>query len=441
MKDFKISSILLITTVLLTTFLLWRVSPLHGSDNDMSRLAGVIAVSRYRELPIDKTIHRITLDRVEYKGHKYSSKPPVLHVVLGEIIHYGFYVKPVLLDNAVAIYRTSTALSTVFPLVGIFILFYYLTRKHIKLSEKRAIITSLFLVLGTLLFTYSRYLTNHVLEAFLQLSLFTLLMSEHNKKVRMKAVSYGFLLSAITVIDLTYGFVVIPITLIYLFLCKREFFKRAFILMVLSSVPLLTLHFYLNWVQFGTFLPPQLFKEKYLSYPGSKWIGDVTGMEAQNHRFLLRFFNYTIGSYGLFLYQPVLIFALAYKKFKKNPLWIYVISITSFYILFNAVMQPNYGGSSFGPRRFLPLIPMLMYFVVKNYSKTAIKERKIFYATIIITVLLSLLGVFNTWGNWDYFMRIDESRDFYFPILYSFREVLRKYQLEHLLDFTYQLHF
>lgn len=429
LKNF--SPLFLIVTGIISVFLLWNISFLHGSDNDMSRLAGVIAVAKYRELSIDQTIHKITLDRIEYNDHTYSSKPPVLHVFTGEIIHWFFQTKPVLLDNAVAIYRASTAIATVFPLLGTFILFYLLIKKDIyKRSDKKAIFWSVFLIFGTLIFAYSRYLTNHILETFLQIILFLVLKN----KIKHRGLIIGFLLSAIFAIDITYGFIVIPVTIIYLFIYERNFLLKNFLYFIAGGIPLTFAHFYLSFLQFETIFPPQLFPEKYLSYPGSKWIGDLVGMEAQNHPFLIRLFNYMFGTYGLFLYQPVLLFAFFGKSLKKNKLWLYTIAITFGYILFNAVMQPNYGGSSFGPRRFLPLIPLLLYFSLQN------AKRNLFFAiSVVFTIIVTALGVFNTWGNWDYFMNIDESRDFYFPLLYTTREMLRRTGLEYLIGFTYRI--
>jgi len=58
--------------------LIFRVSYQPGSDNDLSRLGGIIAIARYNELNIDRTVQLATDDKVRNDEKYYSSKPPLL---------------------------------------------------------------------------------------------------------------------------------------------------------------------------------------------------------------------------------------------------------------------------------------------------------------------------------------------------------------------------
>ncbi len=408
-------NLILIVTILFFFFAV-GVATHPASDNDASRLAGIISVAQKNMLSIDKTPYSKVGDRVVYEDISYSSKPPVLHVITGLIIKAAFEIKPALLENNVAIYRASTMLINTFPIVLIYVCFYFLMR-NLKIRTLYAHLTSLFLIFGTLIFTYSKYLTNHIFEALLQITLFFILVKF--KTTKLNCVLIGIFISALFAIDITNGVIVVPATILWLmYYHKIKFIDLVWIF--LGAVPFLITHFYLSYVQFENFLPPQLFPETYLSYPGSKWVGELKGFEALDQPLIIRFFNYTFGTHGLFLYHPILLIPFFIKKNWKDPLWLYTFAVVLGYILFNTVMQKNYAGSAFGPRRFLPLIPILYYFVIKNlgeYRQTFSREiRILILIAFASTAFISFIGYKNPWNN--YSVKIN-SHEVYFPILYT----------------------
>jgi len=366
--------------------------PTHPiSDNDASRLAGTMSIVQYSKLNIDDTPYKGIGDRVVYNGKSYSSKPPFLNFVTGYFIKFVFQLKPALLQNQVAIYKLSAFLTNVIPILIIFIA----SRKILNLKH------SLFLIFGTLIFSYSKFLTNHILEAAIHLLLFCFLIQK--KQNVTTSLATGVLLSLILAIDITGGAIVIPVTLCwYIFVHKDDLNIKNLLLIFISSLPITILHFALNYIQFETFLPPQLLPNIYLSYENSKWLYNKTGFELLDDPILIRFFNYTFGTYGLFLYQPILLFSLFVKRFDKR--WLFIIAITLGYILFNTIMQKNYGGSAFGPRRFLPLIPLLYILSIENIN-ILLARSKILIILIgfiySITVLISIIGYQNPWNNYD----------------------------------------
>jgi hypothetical protein len=162
----------------------------------------------------------------------------------------------------------------------------------------------------------------------------------------------------------------------------------------------------------------------------------MTGMATQKHSFLLRLLNYSFGTYGFFLYQPLMILPFLIKANYKNKLWIYVVALTLGYLFFNALMQKDYGGSSFGPRRFLVLIPVIYYFIIINFRrlwKNGIKWRFVIAFLIAFNILFTMLGHINPWENWNYFD--GTAKRLYFPLLFTIRKILRWYNLDQLLDF------
>ena len=390
----KMNFTTLLFPLIIIVFFTLKIPSHPISDNDASRLAGIMSIVQNSKLNIDDTPYKLIGDRVVYEGKSYSSKPPFLNFVTGHFIKTVFLLKPALIQNQVAIYKLATFITNVIPMLIIFIV----VRKMTDLKP------SLFLIFGTLLFSYSQFLTNHILEVAIHLLLYYFLIQK--KQTALISLAIGFLLSLILAIDVTGGVVVIPITLFwYLYANKGKLNLKKIFIIFISSLPITLTHFTLNYMQFETLLPPQLLPNIYLSYEGSKWLYNKSGFELLDDPILIRFFNYTFGTYGLFLYQPILLFSLFAKRFDKR--WLFIIAITLGYILFNTIMQRNYGGSAFGPRRFLPLIPLLYILSIENINRLLAKfnNSKILIALIgfiyAITICISILGYQNPWNNYD----------------------------------------
>ena len=316
----KINLTTLFFSIFILIFFFIRIPSHPISDNDASRLAGIMSIVQSSKLNIDDTPYSKIGDRVVYEGKSYSSKPPFLNFVTGNFIKFVFQIKPALIQNQVAIYKLSTFLTNIIPILIIFIT----SRKILNLKH------SLFLIFGTLIFSYSQFLTNHILETAVHLLLFYFLIQKKQNVTTSLAI--GVLLSLILAIDITSGAIVIPVTLCwYIFTHKNNLKIKNLLIILLSSLPITIFHFVLNYIQFKTLLPPQLFPSIYLSYENSKWLYNKTGFELLDDPILIRFFNYTFGTYGLFLYQPILLFSLFVKRFDKK--WILIIAITLQWIL------------------------------------------------------------------------------------------------------------
>jgi hypothetical protein len=415
--------------ILFSVLLILKTAKSPVSDNDMSRLGAVVAIARNKEMTIDNTIWSGTGDRVWFEGTYYSSKPPALSFILGITVRTIFQAKPVLLDNDLAIYRAATVLTTTVPLILIFLSFLYL----LVLKDKRlnwfALISSIFLVSGTLLFTYSSHLTNHLWVVLIQLWVFALLILPFKRPIeRWYYLSIGVLLGALFSLDVTYGFVAVPVTIGFLYIRDRKVLINNTLFLLLGFMVFGGLHFYLSYITLRTIFPPQMFPDTYLNYPGSKWVeGGIVGTYAVKHALVFRFINYTFGTYGLFLYQPFLIAVLFLKKIWKNQLWLYVFILTSLYVAFNAFMQTDYGGSAFGPRRFIPLIPLFAYFLY-DYLKENWVNSKLIYKVLVIGVLvlnvaITFIGYTNPWTARDLY-GAESERTLYFPLIYNAREII-----------------
>src|SRR5690606_33407255 len=123
----KLESFQIILITLILSLFLFRNTATHAiSDNDASRLAGIISVVRNNALSINNTPFNKIGDRVVYNDVSYSSKPPVLHVLTGLAIKPLFVIKSNYAHNNVVIYKISTVITNILPLILIYICFYLL---------------------------------------------------------------------------------------------------------------------------------------------------------------------------------------------------------------------------------------------------------------------------------------------------------------------------
>jgi hypothetical protein len=406
--------------VLILTIFVLNTATHPAGYNDQSRLAGIVSIVRLNQLNIDGTPYEDTGDRAEFEGKKFSSKPPFLHVSLGYIIKALFNLKPELQNNDVAIYRMATYLANSLSLAGIFF-FSYLIFLKFKLSKVRSIIYGLVLVFGTLIFSFSKFLNNHILEAFLSTVLLQQVITFDDRKHRIStAVMLGITLSLLFAADIVFGFVAFVVTTFWI-VSKIGFNLKYLGTLYLSALPIVFAHFYLSIVQFGSIIPPQLLKDTYFSYEGSLWIGEGRGLSTLQHPFSIRLLNFTFGTHGLFLYQPVLLMALLMRvdgyKFHGRR---YVLAISLIFILITAYFQEDYAGTAYGPRRFIPLIPMLYVYSILSIEKWKDSSPKYIIGIVLlgITVVFSILGYLNPWANGNLNELIDV--DMYFPLIYTF---------------------
>jgi len=402
-------------------FLFSVVESVPGSSNDLSRLAGIISVARFNSLNIDKTPQVVTRDKAFYDGKFYSSKPPFMNWVSGVFIKYLFLgVKPALLTNDIPIYKTATFINVTIPLIFLMLLFYWLLSK--RFSSLTSCLISVLAVFSTLLFSYAGYLNNHIPVAFLTLVLYILIFEEIPIKVfKRKYFSIslaGLVSSLILAYDPPFMFLVALVLLPCLyFKYKKDFFKNILIL-IIFALPISVLHFYLTYQSFGIFTIPQLDKETFFSYPGSHFSGiaDPTDINVYSSPFLVLLFNNLVGSHGIFLYMPILLFFIFYKS-KKNLGWIFILSLLVISVAAYSIFSPNFGGWSYGNRRLIPLVPLLYYYAVLAFSEVKKKGIKVLFIFLLVaSIFFSYLGFKNTWFN----KKLHINRDFsYFPLLYN----------------------
>jgi len=394
------------------------------SPKEVSFWGGVVSVARRGTLHLDGLPQLITIDKAYFKGRYYPATPLFLTFFTGKFINIIFsVVKPDLLRNDIPIYKAATYINTTIPLLGIFLITAYLFLKKTRIPLFSFFI-SLPLVFCTLLFSYSRYLTNHILVAFFTLILFAVTF-EFKKLLGWKLyLIQGLLLSLMYASDASFAFVVFVSFCLYSLFEKirkkksASFSLKFFVQLIIGALPIFITVSILNFKAFKTIFPPQVQFEKYFGYEGSHFsnIDDPLNINVYRSSILIGVFNQLFGSHGIFLYTPILFFFFFYRN-KRDMVWKFLLFVLLCSVITYSVVSPNFGGWSYGNRRLLPLIPPLYYYSVLY----VLKKKKslitfVFILTLLVSFFFSYIGFKNTWFN----KRLYINRNFsYFPLLYN----------------------
>lgn len=104
---------------------------------------------------------------------------------------------------------------------------------------------------------------------------------------------------------------------------------------------------------------------------------------------------------GIFFYSPILLVSIPglYILFKKkSDIAVYITLIFLSFISFNAFLVDWHAGASFGPRYLVPVVPFLAVPFTAMLDKFG--KNKIFVASLVILVPLSVFHSFSAFNNW-----------------------------------------
>jgi len=148
----------------------------------------------------------------------------------------------------------------------------------------------------------------------------------------------------------------------------------------------------------------------YFQYPGSPWAGSdqLSGMHINNVFFALTYaFSTLLGPKGFLLYNPLLVIALwglvrtlrTKGRFFQEGVVISAGSIVlvTYYLLFTT----NYGGWSYSIRWFVPLLPLLFFFLYEYFDTYTRKRAQRFRALLIVAMVIAFVGAIDPWSHSD----------------------------------------
>ncbi|MFN8598615.1 MAG: hypothetical protein U0559_20820 [Anaerolineae bacterium] len=402
--------------------LLWALlTKVHThSWQEESRMATVQALVEQGTFIIDHTEFNRTGDKVFINEHFYSDKTPILSVAAaGEywILHNVFGLT---LDPTICVPADDIAVCRAFTPTGTrFTAFYWLTLILIGGSSALLVVlfwhalldsgasgtmaTALAIALGIAspIAPYSIVFAGHVPAALCLFAGFWLLM---RSRPSVRALFWsGLLISLAANIDLTLALFVVAIggwVLIDRRVTAIGFALGAAVPFVISGV--------INYWAAGTIMP-LYFDPKAYDFIGTVLNPTVGGT---NGFYSLEFgvnyaYNLLIGERGLMAFTPVLIFGLIgalvalRDKQRRGLTWAVLIGCALF-AAYLIARTDNYGGEAWGSRWFVPLIPLLWWYlrdawVVARADRWRYVWRGLIVLALLVSFLTALAGLQDAW--------------------------------------------
>lgn len=391
--------------IFFASFLLLFTEKQIWNVNSASRFMTMESIVEQGTLAINEK-HDYTGDKIFRNENCYSSKPPMLSVI-GSAPYYVFHKYFNIDFHSLENYNDKSLVAYLMTLIlsGIpflLLLFYFykilnliVIKTDAEIKKKYRALLIFGLGLGTLYMPYTTTLNNHTIAGcFLFISFYYLLKIKFNNtkinKINKNLIFSGFFVSLATVIDIPTGFTFLVLFFFYFLFTLRS---KKIIYYILASIPIIIIHFYFNFQITGDFLPAQLHSEY--------WKNGVPIFKAP---IIIYIFNIFIGARGLFFYSPILLFSfyaiykiIRNKKhlFRKEAILIFsgFIMITLFYI----IRIRDYGGCSYGFRWFIAVTPLIYFFTTFLFIKPSNKFKTIFLLVLILSIMISVVGLYNPW--------------------------------------------
>jgi hypothetical protein len=349
-----------------------------GGWNENSRMDLVRAIVDDHTLSIDR-YHTNTGDKARFGGHYYSDKAPGVSLAALPAYAAVRLLRPVFQsDHAYGVVSaylvTALTVGAAGALLGALL---YLASRKLGVSRRGAVVCALGYGLGTTAFPFSTMLFSHQLAALLLFGSFWLLWACRTRYADARSVLAGLLGAAAVLSE----FPTLPVLLVFaVYHAARE--QRARRLLSYAGgalVPLGLLALYLS-VAFGG---PLSVGYGFLADPASRAEMHDRGVFGMVVPRLAVMVELLIGRYrGLLPYSPVLFLAafgfpvalimlrqirdghgdrdaLPLDPASNRELWA-ALGVVGYYLLFVSAYTWWQGGSSFGSRHLIPMLPFFV---------------------------------------------------------------------------------
>ena len=381
----------------LTAFVL-NPSKFSGGG-DVARLATCQALVEEGTFCIDNSAGIKTIDKVYIEGKFYGCQTPLMPVCMA-IVYWPLHLLGL---NFTTHYRFLAWLLTLIFSGGSAAGAALIVGKislSVSTEMKKAVRNTLLFFFATLFFAYSTILNNHVSAGFLLLLAYYLIVFREQNR------NWHFLLAGIAaasaaVTDPPAG-IALGLALSAYLLCNKISLPH-FLLFVLGGIIPGIVHSFASLSIHNSVFPVNIVPE-YFDYPGA-WFDEhnLSGVVANTTipEFAVYTFHSLLGHRGLFLYTPLLLFALwGHIKMIRSPQW-RMKSLTALIpaivvIVFYLWRTQNYGGTCYGNRFFLSITPLLFMGIVILPSRINSKLVKtLFIIAVIISIVFASVGALN----------------------------------------------
>jgi len=371
--------------------------------NDESRMATVQSLVESGSFVIDQSDFARTGDKVFIKDHFYSDKPP-MPSVLGAAVYFPLYHLGVRLHEgpSLAYFLITLATVSLFWILGT--LAFFASLRFTGMDPERRLLAALALGLGSIFFSWSTTFNNHELAAgFLAIGFYFLLRARYEARVRRDLAIAGFFLALAGTADVPT--IVFYVALLWPILRNPQLRKdAAFYLapLLLTVAPYLAINYSIH----HSLLPVQIVRA-YFEYPGSPWIGsdELSGIRPNSFGFICSYAVLTlVGPKGFLLYDPFLfvaIWGLVRSIRRSGPFASEGVAVAAgsvLLLLYYWVTSDNYAGWSYSIRWFVPLLPLLLFFLYPFFESFDKRRESQFQALLFVSVVIAAVGALNPWS-------------------------------------------
>jgi len=424
--------------IFLTCFFIYSLFIHWVGWNEQSRLLPAASLVDKGEIKIDDYAH-LTGDRIYYGGHFYSDKAPGTSFLLIPIYSLSkfltndlyqptgenkIFLPQLQFNTTIYIDRYPGPALNLASILGTILLsslsgalaivLIYTILKALTNNTRISLITSLLFGFGTMIFSYSTVLMSNILTlSFLLFSFYILYIKK--KKSNKDYILGGVLLGLSILIDYLSVFFSF-LFLAFLFRKGKSKILHTTLGFLIGIIPLLAYNFIIfnNPFVLSTLyqdpnLAPCVYGDKYFSRCPKEFEEITVDFHFKNLQNValvtteLLAYPYR----GLLFYMPFLLFSFIGFKYlykRHNGLFYFVIVIFLIYLILNSLYGSWFGGSSFGPRYLLTIIPFfaipITYFL--KYNKNFF-FKSAFVLLSLISMFHILLGISGVWEEFIFY--------------------------------------
>jgi len=387
-------------------------------QNDLSRFVAVDSLIHRGTLAIDGSPYMFKesrpdgqevyylCDMVHYKGHFYSSKPPVFTYMIAGVARglmaLGAEIKFTGLEARHSTFALTWLVVGMVSACGVFAFRQALAKRY---ATTEGHLVTVLTLCGTLFLTYSVTMNHHTPTAsYILISFLLLGMHEGTKHIRaMRPAAAGFLMGLATVTDCGPGFIFSIGFALYIAFHTRSL--RTLVFYALGAVAPLAFHCVIQYRTFGTILPVQFYG--YMKdYPHSYWRHQLGPDLWQVPRWWYWFLTLFSGR-GLFTLSPILLFGMVgiVREVKGAARGRALAALTvgfcilMLFVYYSFAAPTNFCGSCYGFRWYIGFTPLLALYAANQYSTTGRRafQRSLFHLLGGISLVYALIGMQNPW--------------------------------------------
>ena len=375
------------------------------AGNESSRFGTIQALAEQNTFALNQTTFR-TVDRITVGNKIYSDKPLMLMVVHSIIFKIIAAVTGI---SFASHYYLSVYLMNLFGIgllnIVLFILFFKRLDRDVEAPFLSKLFLSTSMLISTMLFSYGVTMNNHTPAALILFILFLQLMDFLDKNSILRAFMIGITAGVLLTVEIPVGGICgISAFLIVLLFSKTLKLKKTTVYSIGGLLPIIAMGV-VNYIATGK-ASPQYLGAGGTFHPGIFISGDYI-------------WNILFWNRGFFSYMPAMLFIIPVlimnRKILKNRLELIIISTIAAIIIFYGFMTNEYGGWAYGFRYLIPIIPLVWFFIAREYAP---KVRSWQYAVLSFLIfwgiVTSYVGTYNPWcGCYEAYCSKPNAVDYY----------------------------